>query len=331
MGFVLTGLPKSANVYIRLAIAKTLGESAAHADLPLLEMDGIFSHPVARTERHLRATARNLQAFRNAVVGKIAVLVRDPRDAIISWWHHMEREDVRADGLALSALIKDGLAPSDYYDLALTPKLDTLIASLMPHFQSWLREWLQAKPEGIEVRFFRYEDFARNQAEGVRSILQFFGYNDEPALPPERLGRGAGIDQTTHFREGLVGSFFRETNQEQYDAASKLIDAHLYQQFNWTAPREAKMQPQTLTLNYTYIGVPITVTCTDEEEGTGHWEALIKGEAVKCRRSFSTSVPELLHDAMFFIEEEFSGKIDDVARDRINREFQQAMAKAPTR
>lgn len=247
---VIFSLPKSASTYFRRSIEAALSTSeqrinapwtAIKADVIAEQARLLAAQPCGLTGGHIRATRRNIRCLEEAGIKRIAILVRDPRDALVSWWRHLERPDIRdalTTGHHLSSM---GLMSPRYYELTVEERLADLIEHMFPAMQEWLADWARAMAE--EPRFLfhvtRYEDFIGDPKGHLRGVLRFFGHDAEPVmLGPRKDGAPeqvlAGIDLFTHFRRGVVGSHRDEVAAPLLKRMNGLVDHSLFARYAWT-------------------------------------------------------------------------------------------------
>lgn len=238
---MVISLPKSATIYCQRSFELTL--SLAHCritsgfDIDEEALHRFMEQPMAVASDHTRATDRNLRLVAEAGIRRIAIMVRDPRDAMVSLWHHLEREDMKSQPWLIDALAERGIS-REYFRLPPERKLAEHIKHTFPHYQRWLAEWGQAldAPSPFEFHLRRYEDFAQDPARSLRQMHRFFGYDNEPILPdlkgtPAQLS--AGIDMSTHFRRGIVGSHRDELPAHLRSRLNALADPRLFERFGW--------------------------------------------------------------------------------------------------
>lgn len=146
--------------------------------------------------------------------------VRDPRDAAWSWFRYME-EQLPLEKIALSYL------PRNYCDLPYEERLVAMYRQYFPYLVQWLRDWksfLENFPDH-PVLVSRYEDFTKDNAKTIRSLLSLCGAN----VPEEQVNatvaqmreQGAGSG-AFHFRKGRAGSWREALN----DQIAGVIDGH---------------------------------------------------------------------------------------------------------
>jgi hypothetical protein len=238
---VIPGLAKSANVFIQNAMQATLGCSFVRfADMEQRilpeKLDEFFALDRAVGGQHILPTAHNLGQLAAHNVQRICILVRDPRDAVISAWHHFERADIRARPETLRVIAATGAVSLNYYDLTPGEKLRDLIVRLFPVFQNWIASWLDVidTVSTLQCHVNRYENFVTDQRGALRAMLEFFGHDIEPVLPSIGATRDAGIDTATHFRRGQVGSYRDETPPELLRLFDERLDRKLAARMSWT-------------------------------------------------------------------------------------------------
>jgi len=222
---VLVSMPKSATVFITQALEQTAAMAghplSAPGPFPLdIEAEALWyfrETPNLIGTTHAQGTARNTSLLRQAGVDRVVVLYRDPRDAMLSWWHHMNRPDVKSWGWHLAHMVSDGIVPPNYYDLDRDAQIAVLSTSFLPRLVDFVFSWIH--PDGISVLPIPYEMFAADPAKTVRSILDSHEIAYDEVVMPEisRAGDRDHTDLITHFRRGAVGAYLDELSFAQRD------------------------------------------------------------------------------------------------------------------
>ena len=183
---------------------------------------------------HLPPTPYNLRLFEFAGIEKITLLVRDPRDALISWWRHLERPDIKSKEWHAASLVASGFQSENYYQLNEVSKLADLIKLMYPAMQSWLLQWADVRQNDSRFSFyvFRFEDMVADPEDAFRKLFGFFGHDVTPVLPPKRTD-DEYIDVSTHFRRGVVGSFRDEGPDSLMASLQDQFDPRLTEYFGW--------------------------------------------------------------------------------------------------
>jgi len=234
---VIPGLRKAANVFVQRTMEQTLGCTFVRfdADEEILpdKFDEFFALERAVGGGHILPNEHNLRLLAAHNVTKIAVLVRDPRDALISWWHHLERSDIKA--ARMRAPVPGTSTSPNYYELSPEEKLRDLIALRFPLLQAWIADWLDFADTSstVECHLNRFEDFATDQRGALRAMLAFFGHDIDPVLPDVDGARDAGIHAWTHFRRGQVGSYRDEAAPELVRLLDERLDRRLAARMDW--------------------------------------------------------------------------------------------------
>lgn len=220
---VLVSMPKSASVFVRTAIELSAGleRHSFGGPLPFLEIADVqafhrfLDAPRAQGGQHMAPSAFNLAMLREGGIERITLLLRDPRDALVSWRHNLERDDIDRLGWHRMMLVADGQIPADYYRLSWEAKLDALIAHYMPRLLNWTEAW--RRTTGFDIQIVRYEDMVADESGFVASILDFHGVDHETIRLPE-IDRSQPLDTKTHFRRGVIGSWHDEATSAQKSA-----------------------------------------------------------------------------------------------------------------
>lgn len=244
---VVVSLPKSATVYFQRSIENTL--SAVHCritvpagnirdDVIAKELFQFVEQSCAMAGDHVPASERNLRLLAAAGIERIALMVRDPRDAVVSWWRHLERDDIKGVPWIAAHLASCGLMSNGYYDLLADEKLADLIEHMFPAMQEWLNDWTMAMGRSLPFLFHvtRYEDFVKDPASILSEVYRFFGYDVKPILPQREGAMGqlsAGIHTFTHFRRGVVGSHQDEIPPRLLPRLRALTDPAVFERFGW--------------------------------------------------------------------------------------------------
>ncbi len=245
---LINALPKSASLYIVRALAATLGLEQTRIGtrgMNRTQVDVLAAHEFLAGDRtiaqdHIAATSYNLDLLYYVGLRKLVVMFRDPRDAMVSWAHQLERDDVVGNRWHWALMVSSGIISEDYYDLSSRRKLDVLIERHYPLAQEWMRGWLAAESGGrLEVGIRTYEQFVEDPEVFVRGLLAFFDVDPRrEILWPKDTGRriSTTIRGDTHFRRGVVGSHRDELSPQQVARLNAGADAEMFERFNWPVP-----------------------------------------------------------------------------------------------
>jgi hypothetical protein len=207
---LIISMPKSATQFVTVAVAQSLGGEVRWASTALpfsaqIDPERLWAlrntHDVGRS--HAPATPFNLAMIREAGFRRLVLLVRDPRDALLSWWYHNDRPQHRENQWSLAMDVADGLRRSEYPSLSREEQLEQLATLTYPAFIKWLTDWVAALRENdLEVMVLRFEDFRTDPYEHISRIIEYFGYT-VPVILPERGAQP--VNDLTNQRKGSVG------------------------------------------------------------------------------------------------------------------------------
>ena len=240
-GIFLNTMPKSASVYIFSWIAQclnlkhiTVSLSLFPDDLVIREKLDVLVKENVITQEHIPATDINLR-FIAARMKKLVVHVRDPRQATLSWVHHLDRfhrqMDVHPGNWSAIEAVTPAL-PEDYFQRTFEEKIDWQIDNHLPLLVGWTEKWLDVQKEGLyglDILITQFESFVTDPEETIRSILRHYGISEDRfdwSLSPEKTAE-------VHFRKGRIDEWLSVFTTEQRERAGKQIPEHLRARFNW--------------------------------------------------------------------------------------------------
>ena len=245
---IINALPKSGSLYIVLTLAKTLsytmfnnvqrivthGLNHSHVDSKAVQ-DFIMENG-AIAQVHIAPVKYNLDILYYSGLTKFVVLFRDPRDALVSWAHHLERKDVNVPWVQ-NMQFASGMISRDYYKLSWEEKLQDLVDNYYSIELDWIREWVNVESHNIfDILFVTYEEFISNKEIFIKKILHFFGLlKDDTSIiwPGESKRIDGDINLGTHLRRGVVGSHTDELTRTQVNILNTKSDKYLFDRFNW--------------------------------------------------------------------------------------------------
>ena len=229
-------MPKSGSIYIANRLVNAFAAPFCRISLNLFPVDPIipswlaaFALGGAVCQEHLDASPRNLELLQRHGVTRLIVHVRDPRQATLSWTHHVETltED--------AAFLRRRLAPSlpaDYDGLSFSRKLDWQIGRHLPLLMEWLTPWVAMvddAAQGLAVLFTRYEAFRRSEDDFFAELRRFYGIeNADFAANPADL-----TSERFHFRKGRTDEWREVFSEAQRDAAWTRMPSRLNERFGW--------------------------------------------------------------------------------------------------
>ena len=231
---VLNTLPKSGSVFIATTLAQGLGleflaVSQGYFPSDLIEYRKMqeLSKGGRITQAHFDASPMNLQILRKLRT-RMVLHLRDPRQALLSWVHHMDR--LKKEGQEDLLWWVCPTPPEEYYEWPLDPKITWNIENYLPFCIRWIGAWLDAilKSDDLQVMVTTYEDFIRDGEGFICRMLDLYG------IPRERF-RKPTVEKTlaTNYRKGETQEWRDVFSDRQKQRALESIPEPLLDQFNW--------------------------------------------------------------------------------------------------
>lgn len=121
---------------------------------------------------HMQASYHNTKILEESGIDRITVLLRDPRDAFVSWVHH-----IRQLGLpARNYHSKIYHTPRNYFEWSLEKQFDYQVRSFLPITINWVEGWLDyyaAPDRKLDILFVLYDELKRDPASYIKRIVDF--------------------------------------------------------------------------------------------------------------------------------------------------------------
>lgn len=229
---IFNTLPKSGSVFIGKTLSDGLKEgrfitisnntfpsdTISPDDLELL----IITESL--TQEHFDASEENLSVLKEKLP-KLIVHVRDPRQAIISWTHHLNKIQHSQEALNYFLLS----LPTNYFELSFMEQLEWQIDNYFPVCIKWIEEWIEAsKDESLKILFTTYESFTENPEKFFKNIFDFYGITLDvgklPSLPKK---------EAFHFRKGENEEWKKVMSKSQQEKVTRMLPKELFTKFNW--------------------------------------------------------------------------------------------------
>ena len=235
-GVLFVTMPKSASIYILLRFVGGLRVPPCRVSLDLFPVDHVVPSWAeslalggAVCQEHIDASAANLRQLSTAGLTRLIIHVRDPRQAALSWAHHLD--SLTGERARLGRLVSP-LPPDDYAPWPLGDKLDWVIDHHLPLLVAWVEGWVRCADDAaseMEVLFTRYEDFRQDEGAFVRSVLRFHGidegaFSDTPvSISKDKL----------HMRKGEAEEWREVFTADQQHRAGAMLTDELCARFGW--------------------------------------------------------------------------------------------------
>jgi tetratricopeptide (TPR) repeat protein len=228
---LLCAMPKSGGT----TISDTLRTHGEYGHSPTIATMNINRMPYSRLAReaylhsvhqpvilhtHLVANQYNMKIIRDSDIDRILVHLRDPRQAVISYFHHSQ------SGLGLGRC----LAENDrYLSLGMQDRLIWFLRYYYPLFVNWASEWVKFEPWAekydVQLKITTFEQMiGPGQDEFLRDIFDFLGV---PPAEGMRLGK-------KRYRKGLQDEWKAILDERVQQWLWNHIPAKLIERFGWT-------------------------------------------------------------------------------------------------
>jgi hypothetical protein len=182
--FVFIAMQKSASEYIRSVLLSATGAPLLYPDLGSHPHNFLIPRAVERVARggcvtrlHLDASSHNLGVLARAGLTRLAVHLRDPRAATLSFTHHLARIDEQE--FDRFRLYHDPPLPSDYRSSSFEAQLAWCLEHYFPAAlriaEGW-HELARAGTSSLTLRLTTYEDFTLDPRGFFAGLFCFLGW-----------------------------------------------------------------------------------------------------------------------------------------------------------
>jgi hypothetical protein len=179
-------------------------------------------------QEHFDASPINLHIC-GRYVDRLVLHVRDPRQATLSWTHHVNRLlNLHPD--AINSTIHQ--PPDDFLRWGLDRQLDWHIERHLGSLVAWLRQWLSqdTRQARLNILWTTYDELVADEHALVMRILRFY------EIPTARLElRPPEKTMAHHFRSGNPEEWKAVLTAGQKERCLAIVGRDLLDHFGWTA------------------------------------------------------------------------------------------------
>ena len=170
---------------------------------------------------HCMANYHNLCTLRDAPFKRVSVLVRDPRDATVSWTYHVRTLPPHL--LHFNSFMQH--LPADYFEWPHQRQLSFQVRTFLPAAVNWIESWLDAaeRPQhGLSIQIIPFPMLRDDPLRMFEQIFAFHGINDYDLsrITPPTVGE-------RNFREGGSGAWREEFSEEDRVLAASLMGSRI--------------------------------------------------------------------------------------------------------
>lgn len=232
---LFNALPKSASSYCFEVLRRAGGLHDLGVSVGLFPFDRIAwqryvcfaRHGGCIAHHHIDASAVNLWLLRERPV-RLVVHLRDPRQALLSWLHHLKR-NAPTDGKVFALTIAS--MPPDWFALPTGTQIDWLIDHHLPLFVAWIEAWVSAAESGdIEIYFSTFEEMVAEPRAFFSRLAKHCAL-DEASLP--ECFPDPRAERIFLFRRGSIDEWREVYSPEQTRRVAQLVPPSLLQRFSW--------------------------------------------------------------------------------------------------
>lgn len=229
---LFNAVPKSASTYCYMMIMQglnlvenTISVNYFPKDMIVWKRLTVFGSGSQIAHHHIDASPVNIWFLQQRQIMNI-VHVRDLRQVMISWTHHLVRSGERYTPLQTIAEV-----PEAWFDLPLERQFDWMIDNHLPVFAAWIQEWIDAAESGqLEVLFTTFEEFVADRTAFFGRIVRFCGLDDEQFQDPKLSAQSKPEFQ---FRKGDAEEWRSIFTPEQRRRATELMPPAFMERFGW--------------------------------------------------------------------------------------------------
>lgn len=169
---------------------------------------------------HLYPESVNISRLKESGISKVIVHVRDPRQALLSFVHHIDRYP-----MDFPQLNND-----DYRRLTLNKKIDVVFDEWYPVTVDWIEGWAKAAGE-MDILFSTFEEFRTSPQSVVERYLAYYG-GDRSWFDSSTV---FSHDEKTdyHFRRGEIDEWRRVFSPEQIERVNGALSEEVRLLFGW--------------------------------------------------------------------------------------------------
>lgn len=165
---------------------------------------------------HMPASTHNIRTLEQCGVDRLFVLMRDPRDATVSWAHHVRR----AGAAHRRHISKFCHIPPQFYDWSDAEQMSFLVRTHLPQAVNWIESWLDclaAEDRSLEILPLYYDELKQHPERYFQRIMEFCGVEGELSRVPKPQ---KGV---LHYRKGTHGQWRTDFSEADQHFASTLM------------------------------------------------------------------------------------------------------------
>lgn len=227
---LFNALPKSASTWCFEVLRRAGGYHESMVSVGIFPSDIMswrryfaFAQGGHIAHHHLEASPTNLWLLRSRPV-RLILHVRDPRQVMVSWLHHLIR-----DGVHEAPQLTAASPPAHWFDWKQADQIDWLIQNHLPIFVRWIEQWTQAADRGeVAALFTSFETMVGDPKAFFERVAAYCGLEEEIIKTPEPQR-----DPLFQFRAGHIDEWRERLTGIQQQRMADAIRPELMQRFGW--------------------------------------------------------------------------------------------------
>ncbi|MFC1815190.1 sulfotransferase domain-containing protein [Thermodesulfobacteriota bacterium] len=173
---------------------------------------------------HMAASYYNIQVLSKAGVSRITLLVRDPRDVVVSWSYHLKKYGpaIRNYNSLFQYL------PKDYFSWTHEQQLHFQIRTFLPKAINWIESWIGVYEENytyLKIQIVFFDHLRSDTRDFFEKILCFHKIADYDLTKIE------SPKSRPHYRKGTHDQWKNEFSDHDKLFVSSLIEDRLKKAF----------------------------------------------------------------------------------------------------
>jgi hypothetical protein len=223
---LFASLPKSGTVFTSETIARSLTipykSDPGFPDKEISEniLNEFTKYPAIHVS-HLSPSTSNQKKLLEANINKIILHIRDPRAAMISWYHFIEKWNTDEREHTMKG------APKNYYQLSKKDKNDVLIDTFYQYCLKWIQDWMDIydKNTDFKILLMTHDDLLVSTEHYCNKVFDFYNVS-APVIELKK-------DSKTHFRSGKKTEWIEHLTAEQINRMDEMMPDELRKRFGW--------------------------------------------------------------------------------------------------
>ena len=188
----------------------------------------VFTSDLYVSQNHLAPSQENVNILKYFKL-PIVVHIRDPRQAMLSWIHHIDRI-TGGDANAEWVLYTIPRVPQNYFSYTLTEKITWHIKHYLPQLIDWIQRWSQlSESRELDILITDWSELRHDESALIARILEYYGIDKtkfEQTVVPKDI-------ETSHYRKADANEWMEEYSRSQILTSTRMIPKWMLNRFNW--------------------------------------------------------------------------------------------------